>query len=98
MRLVIRVRTVMSFLFVGAVIKAFRTGEPSGTFLRVPYEFRPPTISRIRERLWNPEDKRIFTPHVFGVGWAVNFYQVADRLGLLKKAAEESEESAESEE
>ena len=93
-----RLQTIMTFLLVGAVIKASRTGEPSGTFMRVPYEFRPPTISRIRERLWNPEDKRIFTPHVFGVGWAVNFYQVADRLCLLTRPAEESEESADNEE
>ncbi len=94
----LRLQTIMTFLFVGAVIKAYRTGEPSGTFMRVPYEFRPPTISRIRERLWNPEDKRIFTPHVFGVGWAVNFYQVADRLCLLTRPAEDSEEAVESEE
>ena len=41
----------------------------------VPYDFRPPTWDRIREAYWNPEDDRIFTDRVFGVGWAVNLYQ-----------------------
>jgi hypothetical protein len=42
----------------------------------VPYDFRPPTVERLRERLWNPNDPRIFTPHVWGVGWTINFYQL----------------------
>lgn len=46
--------------------------ERHGKILRIPYEFRPPTLSRIKERIWNPNDPRIFTPHIFGVGWAIN--------------------------
>ena len=38
----------------------------------VPYDFRIPTLSRVRDRWWNPGDDRLFTPHVFGVGWSVN--------------------------
>ena len=38
----------------------------------VPYEFRLPTLARVRARWWNPEDERILTPHVFGIGWSVN--------------------------
>jgi hypothetical protein len=41
----------------------------------VPYDFRPPTWSRIRRAYWNPEDPRLFTDRVFGVGWAVNLYR-----------------------
>ncbi len=52
----------------------------------VPYEFRPPTLERLRERLWNPEDPRIFTEHVFGVGWAINFHTL---LRKLQRAQEE---------
>ncbi|WP_216853636.1 DUF5808 domain-containing protein [Phytoactinopolyspora halotolerans] len=36
----------------------------------VPYDFRPPTMQRVRERMWAPDDPAIFTPHVFGVGWS----------------------------
>jgi hypothetical protein len=46
----------------------------------VPYDFRLPTGQRLRERFWNPEDPRIFTEHVFGVGWAINFYTVLRKL------------------
>jgi len=39
---------------------------------RVPYDLRPPTLARGHERLWNPGDRRILVPTVFGVGWTVN--------------------------
>ena len=38
----------------------------------VPYDFRRPTLRRVKARWWNPSDSRILTPRVFGVGWAVN--------------------------
>jgi hypothetical protein len=47
-----------------------------GSIIGVPYDFRPPTVERVKERVWNPEDKRIFTPHVFGVGWTLNLYRL----------------------
>lgn len=40
---------------------------------RVPYDLRPPTLARAQARLWNPADRRILVPTVFGVGWTVNF-------------------------
>jgi hypothetical protein len=49
-----------------------RTWE--GRILGVPYDFRAPTPERIRERMWNPNTSSIFTPHIFGVGWTINFY------------------------
>ena len=42
-----------------------------GRILYVPYDFRVPTLARLRERLWAPED-RLLVPHVFGVGWSIN--------------------------
>lgn len=57
----------------------------TGTFLRVPYDFRWPTPRRLREKLWNPQDPRVFTPHIFGWGWALNFYTLGRRLGLIQK-------------
>ena len=41
----------------------------------VPYDFRPPTLQRIRDAYWNPESDRLFSDRVFGVGWAVNLYR-----------------------
>ena len=73
---------------VGLAIWASRKLEREGVtlegeFLKVPYDFRPPTLDKIRERCWNPNDPRLLTPHVFGWGWTVNFYTLAQRLGLL---------------
>lgn len=53
----------------------------------VPYDFRPPTLERLRERLWNPDDPRLFTPHVWGIGWAVNLAQLRRAvLPVLERA------------
>jgi hypothetical protein len=41
----------------------------------VPYDFRPPTWSRIRDAYWNPHSEKLFSDRVFGVGWAVNLYR-----------------------
>ena len=43
----------------------------------VPYDFRPPTVEKIRSTVWNPDDPRLFPPHVFGVGWGINFARLA---------------------
>lgn len=52
----------------------YRTWQ--GDVFGVPYDFRPPTLDRVLERWWNPNDERIFTPHVFGVGWSVNLHRL----------------------
>jgi hypothetical protein len=54
-----------------------------GSILGVPYDFRWPDEHVLRARWWNPRDERIFTPHVFGIGWSINLYQVKRRLQLL---------------
>ena len=48
--------------------------EPQGRFAGVPYDFRRPTVARVRSRLWNQDDRRLFTPRAFGWGYDVNFY------------------------
>lgn len=45
----------------------------------VPYDFRPPTPSRIRAAWWNPADKRVFVDRPFGIGWSVNLARVLRR-------------------
>jgi hypothetical protein len=57
-----------------------RDAKLSGRILGVPYDFYPLTLAKIRKRFWNPDDPRIFTPHVFGVGWSVNFYALMGRM------------------
>ena len=49
----------------------------------VPYDFRIPTIDRLREAYWNPESDQIFSERVFGVGWAVNIPVAAKKISEI---------------
>jgi hypothetical protein len=55
------------------------TGRVAGF---VPYDFRPPTVNRLRQSIWDPESRRLLTPRAFGVGWSVNLAEVSRRGGL----------------
>lgn len=44
-----------------------------GTVAGVPYDFRPPTVEKLRRTLWDPDNSELFPPHAFGVGWSINF-------------------------
>ena len=64
-------------LAVAAVVKELRLPADERTWHGtvagfVPYDFRLPTIDRVKEHLWAPDNPRILVPHVFGVGWTVN--------------------------
>ena len=58
----------------------------------VPYDFRKPTVERLKDSYWNPYETRIFTPAVLGLGWAVNFYSLLENLGFFE-TPDVSEES-----
>ena len=58
----------------------------------VPYDFRIPTTEKFKESYWNPYERRVLTPEVFGVGWAINLYQLLENLGFIKQT-DVSEES-----
>ncbi|MDQ2744820.1 MAG: DUF5808 domain-containing protein [Chloroflexota bacterium] len=47
-----------------------------GTLGPVPYDLRPPTVQRIRNAMWNPDNPSVVAPRVFGVGWTLNLYRV----------------------
>jgi hypothetical protein len=63
-----------------AVVKELRTPARKrrwhGRIGPFPYDLRPPTSKRVRERMWNPKGSLI-APHVFGVGWTVNLGRIA---------------------
>ena len=50
-----------------------------------PYDFRMPTVERIRQTYWNPGGP-IISGKVFGVGWAPNF-------GVVTRFFTDSEET-----
>jgi hypothetical protein len=64
-------------LLVAAVVKELRTPPAERTWHGVvigfvPYDLRVPTYTRVRERMWTPDDPHLFAPQPFGVGWTVN--------------------------
>lgn len=56
--------------------------DKTGTWLGVPFDWRRPTVARVRERWWNADDPRLFTPKTFGWGYDVNLREAARRLRL----------------
>lgn len=69
-------------LTAAALVKELRTpterrtwhGQVAGF---VPYDFRVPSLKRVEQSYWNPDDSRLLTPTVFGVGWALNLGRLA---------------------
>ncbi len=49
----------------------------------IPYDFRVPTLDRLREAYWDPETDRVFSERVFGVGWAVNIPVAARKISEI---------------
>jgi len=64
-------------------------GQPdipgTGNFLGMPYDWRRPSRSRIRQRAWNPHDPRLLTPKSLGWGYDVNFYELLARLRIVRR-------------
>ena len=49
----------------------------------VPYDFRVPSLDKIRDAYWNPASDRLFSDRVFGVGWAINLHQAKTLLAAV---------------
>jgi hypothetical protein len=84
MRLSRLLRAAVLFLTLAAVAQELNKPESErhwhGRVAGVPYDFRFPTPKRFRDAYWNPNDDRLFTDRVVGIGWAINFAQLLQRL------------------
>lgn len=47
-----------------------------GKFFGIPYNFRKPTLERLRDTFWNAENDDLLAPKFFGMGWDFNLYPV----------------------
>ncbi|MGE3270685.1 MAG: hypothetical protein AB7P40_18165 [Chloroflexota bacterium] len=81
--MIARILLVLAVLILPPIaLRAF--GRPlRGSLLGMPYDFRPPTPSRVKHALWNPDSDRVLSPHVYGWGYSVNLHALGRRLGLL---------------
>lgn len=69
-------RLIATLLAIAAVVKELRLPKDQrtwhGTLIGfVPYDFRKPTIEKVKATFWNP-DAPIIVGRVFGVGWTLN--------------------------
>ena len=79
------IRTLAWMAFAAAIYQELRkppeartwNGKVAGV---VPYDFRIPTIDRVREAYWNPDSDQIFSEKVFGVGWAINLFRAKEYM------------------
>lgn len=51
----------------------------TGKVLGMPYDWRRPTIDRVKSRVWNPAERRLFVPRAFGIGWDINVARLLGR-------------------
>ncbi|WP_020577224.1 hypothetical protein [Actinopolymorpha alba] len=67
-------------LLVASVIRELRRPATDrswhGTVAGVPYDYRPPTVDRLRATWWAPEDDRIVQRTAYGLGWDLNVGRV----------------------
>lgn len=73
-------------LVVGSVVQELRKPIDKRTWegrvAGVPYDYRKPTVARLRSTWWAPEDARVVVPTALGLGWDLN-------VGRLIRLAEE---------
>lgn len=58
----------------------------------IPYDFRLPTLQRIREAYWNTEDTRIFTSKAIGIGWGINFFALLEKMRIISESCVSEED------
>lgn len=61
-----------------------KDNSKTGRFLGLPYDWRRPTMARLKERAWNRHDPRVLTPMFFGLGYMINWPALASRLRLRR--------------
>jgi hypothetical protein len=78
-------RAVAGALTAAAIVQELRLPREERTWHGtvagfVPYDFRFPTPSRLRDSFWNPDDDHLLMAQPFGVGWVVNVGRVVKLL------------------
>ncbi|RZV41523.1 MAG: hypothetical protein EX267_11065 [Acidimicrobiia bacterium] len=74
-------------LVIAAVIKELRLPQEERTWHGalggfVPYDFRMPTMDKVKHTFWDPEGS-IIVDRVFGVGWTINIGAVVAKVRSL---------------
>jgi hypothetical protein len=91
-------RLILAILGVIAIVQELRKPEEDRTWHGevvgfVPYDFRMPTVDRIRDTYWNPTGP-LLSGKPFGVGWAPNFGAIVGLFSSEPTPQEESQPSS----
>ena len=83
-------KMLAAVLAIVAVIKELRLPKGERTWHGalgglVPYDFRMPTVEKIKRTFWNP-DGAIVVDRVFGVGWTINLGAIVAKVRSLSTA------------
>jgi hypothetical protein len=54
--------------------------KPRGRFWGIPYNWSRPAREDVGKGVWDPDDRRIFTPKNYGWGYGINFAALLRRL------------------
>ena len=85
------IRLITLALGVAAVVKELRKPADertwNGALGFIPYDFRVPTLARVKERMWDPEGAHLISPRVFGVGWTLNVGRLVELVRQRVSAA-----------
>ena len=78
-------------LMIAAVVKELRLPAEQRTWHGalggfIPYDFRIPTLERLKQTFWNPAGK-IIVGRPFGVGWTLNLGALVARARSLARRA-----------
>jgi uncharacterized protein DUF5808 len=73
------IMSVLLVIYVGVAIVEQLRRPPGvrtwhGRIAGIPYDFRMPTVDRLRATFWNKDTAQILVPQAFGIGWTVNLY------------------------
>jgi hypothetical protein len=83
-------KLLAAVLAIAAVIKELRLPKEERTWHGalggfVPYDFRIPTVEKVKRTFWNP-DGAIIVNRVFGVGWTINLGAIVAKVRSLSGA------------
>ena len=83
-------KLLAAVLVVAAIIKELRQPQEERTWHGalggfVPYDFRMPTVDKIKRTFWNP-DGPVIANRVFGVGWTINLGAIVAKVRSLSSS------------
>ena len=84
-------KLVAAALAIAAVVKELRLPKEERTWHGalggfVPYDFRMPTVDKIKTSMWDPEGA-IIVDRPFGVGWTLNIGAVVAKVRSMSAAS-----------